>query len=356
MTNKIDTMLKAITERIVGALPSGMFKNPKLNVNSTTSVLSARSYPTEDPQCSTNIHGSINTITIHLKQQSNSHDSKAEEEEREKEGDPEDTDTIANNEEQRDTPQLELKDTTTVDNLGFNRDDEGIEWLDVEEPLDLVDIRLCCLADISMMVIAFVKFSVSMRSCKVRVGSNGNLLWEASVLYDEKKGCVMDTLKFTAMPFGLTNAPAVFMELMSRSKEEYESHVKMIVESLKEEKMYVKFSNNVEAEHRGSYLDVEGIKWVLKKDCMTNVMLYRGVGRRSEAKNEFEIGVRRSDLGQSILSILERIRWCGFRLSNQWLSMKKDVASCCSKYLAYSRVEIEYQVSSGLLLQPELLK
>ncbi|GJT59151.1 hypothetical protein Tco_1002684 [Tanacetum coccineum] len=28
------------------------------------------------------------------------------------------------------------------------------------------------------------------RSCKVRVGSNGNLLWEASVLYDEKKGGV----------------------------------------------------------------------------------------------------------------------------------------------------------------------
>ncbi|GJR49347.1 hypothetical protein Tco_1399868 [Tanacetum coccineum] len=69
-----------------------------------------------------------------------------------------------------------------------------------------------------------------------------------------------DTLKFTAMPFGLTNAPMVFMELMSRSKEEYESHVKMIVESLKEEKMYVKFSSNVEAEHRGSYLDVKGNK------------------------------------------------------------------------------------------------
>ncbi|GKB31892.1 RNA-directed DNA polymerase, eukaryota, reverse transcriptase zinc-binding domain protein [Tanacetum coccineum] len=50
-------------------------------------------------------------------------------------------------------------------------------------------------------------------SCKVRVRSNGNLLWEASVLYDEKKGCVMDTLKFTAMPFGLTNAPTVFMEV-----------------------------------------------------------------------------------------------------------------------------------------------
>ncbi|GJR13826.1 hypothetical protein Tco_0796478 [Tanacetum coccineum] len=44
------------------------------------------------------------------------------------------------------------------------------------------------------------------------------------------------------------------------------------------------------------------------------------------------------------------------RLSNRWLSMKKDVASCGSKYLAYSRVEIEYQGSSGLLLQPELPK
>ncbi|GJZ41773.1 MAK10-like protein [Tanacetum coccineum] len=31
-------------------------------------VLSARSYPTEDPQCSTHIHSSINTITIHPKQ------------------------------------------------------------------------------------------------------------------------------------------------------------------------------------------------------------------------------------------------------------------------------------------------
>ncbi|GKB74507.1 putative reverse transcriptase domain-containing protein [Tanacetum coccineum] len=51
-------------------------------------------------------------------------------------------------------------------------------------------------------------------SCKVRVGSNGNLLWEVSVLLGRKKGCVMDTLKFTAMPFGLTNAPAVFIELM----------------------------------------------------------------------------------------------------------------------------------------------
>ncbi|GJX90599.1 MAK10-like protein [Tanacetum coccineum] len=79
MTNKIDTVLKAINDRMSGALPSDTVKNPKLNINSITLVLSARSYPTKDPQCSTHIPGSINTITIHPKQQSNSHDDKPEE-------------------------------------------------------------------------------------------------------------------------------------------------------------------------------------------------------------------------------------------------------------------------------------
>ncbi|GKD22371.1 hypothetical protein Tco_1224074 [Tanacetum coccineum] len=49
MTNKIGTMLKAITDRIARALPSDTVENPKLNVNSTSPVLSTRSYPTEDP-------------------------------------------------------------------------------------------------------------------------------------------------------------------------------------------------------------------------------------------------------------------------------------------------------------------
>ncbi|GKA15679.1 hypothetical protein Tco_0695426, partial [Tanacetum coccineum] len=80
MTNKIDIVLKAITDRIAGALPSDTVKNPKLN---TSSVLSARSYPTEDPQCSTHIHGSINAVTIHSKQQSDYHDDESVESEEE---------------------------------------------------------------------------------------------------------------------------------------------------------------------------------------------------------------------------------------------------------------------------------
>ena len=70
--------------------------------------------------------------------------------------------------------------------------------------------------------------------------------------------------EFQVMPFGLTNAPAVFMDLMnrvckpyldkfvivfiddiliySRSKEEHAEHLKTLLELLKEEKLYAKFS------------------------------------------------------------------------------------------------------------------
>ncbi|GJT64418.1 hypothetical protein Tco_1015898 [Tanacetum coccineum] len=86
MTNTIDTVLKDIADRIAGALPSDTVKNSKLNVNSTFTILSARSYPTKDPQCSTHIHGLINTITIHPKQKSDYHDDKPEQNEEEEKG------------------------------------------------------------------------------------------------------------------------------------------------------------------------------------------------------------------------------------------------------------------------------
>ncbi|GKG17287.1 hypothetical protein Tco_0362244, partial [Tanacetum coccineum] len=59
MTNKIDTVLKAITYQIVGTLPRDTVKNPKLG---TRPVLSTRSYPTIEQQCSSHPSTSINAI------------------------------------------------------------------------------------------------------------------------------------------------------------------------------------------------------------------------------------------------------------------------------------------------------
>ncbi|GJV38494.1 hypothetical protein Tco_1410971 [Tanacetum coccineum] len=67
MTNKFDTFLKAINDRMTGSLPSDTVKNPKLNVNSTSSVSSACSYPMEDPQSFSNPFNSVNAIRTCLK-------------------------------------------------------------------------------------------------------------------------------------------------------------------------------------------------------------------------------------------------------------------------------------------------
>ncbi|GKB63854.1 hypothetical protein Tco_0920040 [Tanacetum coccineum] len=54
--------------------------------------------------------------------------------------------------------------------------------------------------------------------------------------------------KFQVMPFGLTNAPAVFMDLIndiiiySCNKEEHADTLRIILELLKKEKLYAKFS------------------------------------------------------------------------------------------------------------------
>ncbi|GJR14872.1 reverse transcriptase domain-containing protein [Tanacetum coccineum] len=53
---------------------------------------------------------------------------------------------------------------------------------------------------------------------------------------------LFDQLQGALMPFGLTNAPAVFMDLMNRSKEEHEVHLRLVLKLLKKEKLYAKFS------------------------------------------------------------------------------------------------------------------
>ncbi|GJV15422.1 hypothetical protein Tco_1360745 [Tanacetum coccineum] len=72
MTNKIDTVLKAISDRIAGALPIDTVKNPKLNINATYPVLSTCSYPTGDPQCSSHPPNLINVVKTYSKETNHS--------------------------------------------------------------------------------------------------------------------------------------------------------------------------------------------------------------------------------------------------------------------------------------------
>nr|GFA32175.1 reverse transcriptase domain-containing protein [Tanacetum cinerariifolium] len=95
--------------------------------------------------------------------------------------------------------------------------------------------------------------------------------WGAPALFVKKKDgsfwmCIdyQELSKLTVMPFGLTNAPAVFMDLMnqvcepyldkfmivfindiliySKEEKEHEEHLKAILELLKKEELYAKFS------------------------------------------------------------------------------------------------------------------
>ncbi|GJS15886.1 hypothetical protein Tco_0410358 [Tanacetum coccineum] len=56
MTNKIDTVLKAITDRIAGALPSDMVKNPKLKQQSDSNDDRAKKNEEEEKDSLENIH------------------------------------------------------------------------------------------------------------------------------------------------------------------------------------------------------------------------------------------------------------------------------------------------------------
>ncbi|GJQ91314.1 hypothetical protein Tco_0002453 [Tanacetum coccineum] len=113
------------------------------------------------------------------------------------------------------------------------------------------------------------------RSCKVRVGSNGNLLWEASVLYDEKKGGddVAKTIfrmrnghvEVYDYAFWVNQCTSGFHEVNEPGG--VKSHVKMIVVSTEGEKSREVFPQRLEAEIEGMLLDGggDGIKWVMSR-------------------------------------------------------------------------------------------
>nr|GFB74968.1 putative reverse transcriptase domain-containing protein [Tanacetum cinerariifolium] len=75
--------------------------------------------------------------------------------------------------------------------------------------------------------------------------------------------------EFQVMPFGLTNTPAVFMDLMNQVCKSYEEHLKAILELLKKEELYAKFSKCEfwipKVQFLGHVIDSQGIHVDLAK-------------------------------------------------------------------------------------------
>ncbi|GJS48201.1 putative reverse transcriptase domain-containing protein [Tanacetum coccineum] len=160
--------------------------------------------------------------------------------------------------------------------------------------------------------------------------------------------------EFQVMLFGLTNAPAVFMDLMNRvckpyldkfvivfiddiliyskNKKDHEEHLKAILELIKKEELYAKFSK---CEF-----------WIPKTEAQ----------KPKNLKNEDVEGMIRKDIpkeklepcadGILCLNDMKKLYW--------WPNMKADIATYVSKCLTCARVKAEHQRPSGLLAQLEI--
>nr|GEZ22368.1 putative reverse transcriptase domain-containing protein [Tanacetum cinerariifolium] len=173
--------------------------------------------------------------------------------------------------------------------------------------------------------------------------------------------------EFTVMPFGLTNAPALFMDLMNRvgrlylykfvivfiddiliyskSKEEHEVHMKLILKLLKKEKLFEKFSKCEfwlqEVHFLGHVVNSEGIHVDPNK--------IEAVKNMKPPKTPTEI---RSFLG--LVGYYRRFIASFSKIAKPLTLMKKDIAMYVSKCLTCSKVKAEHQKPSGLLQQPEI--
>ncbi|GJT11597.1 putative reverse transcriptase domain-containing protein [Tanacetum coccineum] len=214
--------------------------------------------------------------------------------------------------------------------------------------------------------------------------------------------------EFQVMPFGLTNAPAVFQDLMM----EHEEHLKLILELLKKEELYAKFSKCEfwipKVQFLGHVIDSEGIPVDQPKlSCLEYYRRFiegfskiaKPMTKLTQKKVKFEWGdkqeaafqlekkaIREQKLepradgtlclnGRSWLPCYGDLRTVIMHESHKskysihpgsdkmyqdmkklywWPNMKADIATYVNKCLTCAKVKAEHQRPSGLLVQPKI--
>ncbi|GKA31719.1 putative reverse transcriptase domain-containing protein [Tanacetum coccineum] len=212
--------------------------------------------------------------------------------------------------------------------------------------------------------------------------------------------------EFTVMPFGLTNAPAIFMDLInivcrpyldkfvivfiddiliySKTQEEHVEHFRLVLELLKKEKLYAKFSKCEfwlrEVQFLGNVINGNGIHvdpskieaksktfdwgeeqelaFQTLKDKLCNApvlaLLDRPEDFMIELFGDYDYEIRyhpgKANVVTDALSRKERVK--PKRVLVAW--NKKDIAEYVSKCLTCLKVKAVHQRPSGLLQQPKI--
>ncbi|GJT56456.1 putative reverse transcriptase domain-containing protein [Tanacetum coccineum] len=222
--------------------------------------------------------------------------------------------------------------------------------------------------------------------------------------------------EFTVMPFGLTNALAVFMDLMNRvckpyldkfvivfiddiliyskTKEDHEVHLGLVLELLRKEKLYAKFSKCEfwlqEVHFLGHVVNQNGIHVDPSKIEACEICYHPGKANvvanalsRKERLKPRRISRWKKEGRDESLYFMDRIwvplvrsvrtmiideahrskysvhpgadkMYPDLRDMYWWSRMKRDIATYVSKCLTCSKVKADHQRPSGLLQQPEI--
>ncbi|GJZ57985.1 putative reverse transcriptase domain-containing protein [Tanacetum coccineum] len=188
--------------------------------------------------------------------------------------------------------------------------------------------------------------------------------------------------EFRVMPFGLTNAPAVFMDLMNRvckpyldkfvivfiddiviyshNEKEHEEHLKTILELLKKEELYAKFSKSkIEAVKNwaspttpSEIRQFLGLAGYYRRFIKGFSKIAKPMTELTQKNQNFDWGEEQEEAFQLLKQKLCAAPILALPEGNE--DFMADIATYVSKCLTCAKVKAEHQRPSGLLVQPDV--